>query len=61
MRHLGFVLGAIVLFALSTGAQANSGTPATSMSATQDAIQNSAALAPAATTLHAAALIPATP
>lgn len=61
MKHLGFVLGAIILFALSTGAQINSGTPATSMSTTQDAVQNTAALAPAANTLYAAALTPATP
>ena len=58
MRHLGFVLGAVVLCALSTSAQANSGTPATSA----PAIGSAVSLAPTAgTTLYAVATTPATP
>ena len=61
MRHSGFVLRAIVLFALSTRAQLNSGTAATSTSTTQDTFQNTVALALPANTLYAAASTPATP
>ena len=55
MRHLGFVLGAIVLFAAS--AQASPGDPAASTVTTQSA----ASYAPATDTLYAAAWTPATP
>lgn len=58
MRHLGFVLGAVVLCALSTSAQANSETPAIPAPATWSAVS----LVPAAgTTLYAVATTPATP
>lgn len=57
MRHLGFVLGAIVLFAVSTSAQASTGSPATSALATQSTSPD----APAANTLYAVALTPAVP
>jgi len=57
MRHLGLVLGAVVLFALSTSAQANLGTPEASTPATENAVS----LAPAANTLYAVASAPASP
>lgn len=60
MRHLGFVLGAVVLCALSTGAQVNSEASATS-STSAPAIESAVSLAPAASTLYAVASTPATP
>ncbi|MGC2330689.1 MAG: hypothetical protein WA581_04500 [Candidatus Acidiferrales bacterium] len=57
MRHLGFVLGAVILFALSAGAQASSETPTVSTVATEDP----ASFTPVANTLYAVASTPATP
>jgi hypothetical protein len=51
MRHFGFLLGAIVLFAASAGAQASSGSPASLTPPTQ----NIGLDAPAANTLYAVA------
>jgi len=57
MRHLGLVLGAVVLCALSTSAQASLESPASSTQVTWSAVS----LAPAADTLYAVASTPATP
>ena len=57
MRHLGLVLGAVVLCALSTSAQASLESPASSTQATWGAVS----LAPAADTLYAVASTPTTP
>jgi hypothetical protein len=57
MRHLGFVLGAIVLCALGTSAQASLESSAVSTSA----IQSDVSLVPVANTLYAVASTPATP
>jgi opacity protein-like surface antigen len=60
MRHLGFVLGAVVLCALSTSAQAGLATSAisgTSAPATESAVS----VVPAVDTLYAVASTPATP
>jgi hypothetical protein len=60
MRHLGFVLGAVVLCALGTSAQTTSGNSATS-STSAPAIESAVSLVPAANTLYAVASTPATP
>jgi opacity protein-like surface antigen len=57
MRHLGFVLGAVILFALSAGAQASSETPTVSTVTNQGAVS----FTPAANALYAVASTPATP
>ena len=56
MRHLGLVLGAVVLCALSTSAQASLESPTSSTPATQSAVSP----LPVANTLYAVALTPAT-
>lgn len=57
MRHLGLVLGAVVLCALSTSAQASLENPASST----PAIWSAVSLAPTADTLYAVASTPTTP
>ena len=57
MRHLGLVLGAVVLCALSTSAQASLESPPSSTQTTWSAVS----LAPAPDTLYALASTPATP
>jgi hypothetical protein len=57
MRHLGLVLGAVVLCALCTSAQANSGNPAGSSSVTRSDVS----FLPVANTLYAVASMPAIP
>jgi hypothetical protein len=57
MRHLGFVLGAVVLCALGASAQANVETAAISTLPTQGTVP----LAPPTNSLYAVASIPATP
>jgi hypothetical protein len=58
MRHLGFVLGAIVLFAASASAQTSAVNPPTGLALTTD---NVASSVPVANALYAVASTPAVP
>ncbi|HTX16098.1 MAG TPA: hypothetical protein VMD77_12445 [Candidatus Baltobacteraceae bacterium] len=61
MRHLGFVLGAIVLFAASASAQSSPPLSPATVALTTDNIAFEAPDAPIASTLYAAASTPAAP